>query len=87
MKLYKLTDTPQAKSQSSPLTPQRLDIINLLHSLRSQYERMLFLHAHAVFDADAHTAKVGRVSFCVGYVEAAVRHIRYQLGFARKGVQ
>ena len=76
----------QAKSQSSPLTPKRLDVINLLHSLRSQYERMLLLHANAVFDADAHAAEVGWVSFCVGYIETAVTHTKYQLGFARKGV-
>ena len=74
-----------AKSQCSPLIPKRLNVINLLHSLRSQYERMLFQHANAVFDADAHTAEVGWVSFCVGYVEATLTPIKYQLEFARKG--
>ncbi len=60
-----------AHSQSSPLIPQRLDIIHLLHSLCSEYERMLFLYANAIFDADAHAAEVGRVSFRVGNVDAA----------------
>lgn len=57
-------------SQSSPLIPQRLDVIYLLHSLCGEYERMLFLYANAIFDADAHAAEMGRVSFCVGNVEA-----------------
>ena len=75
-----------AQSQCSPLVPKRLNVINLLHSLRGQYERMLFQHANAVFDADAHAAEVGWVSFCVGDVEAAVTHIKYWLEFAREGV-
>lgn len=74
--LYVIYTMP-AKSQSSPLVPKRLNVINLLHSLGSQYERMLFLHANAIFDADAHTAEVGWVSFCVGYVEAAMTHSKY----------
>ena len=75
--LYELIYTMHTQSQSSPLNPKRLNVINLLHSLRSQYERILFQHANAIFDADAHAAEVGGVSFCVGYVEAAVRHIKY----------
>ena len=53
---------------AAPLTPQRLDIVDLLHSLRSQHERMLLLHANAVLDADAHAAEVGRVRIRVGNV-------------------
>ena len=44
------------------LIPQRLDIINLLHSLRSQHKRMLLLHTDAIFDTDAHAAEVSGVS-------------------------
>ena len=44
------------------LIPQRLDIINLLHSLRSQHKRMLLLHTDAIFDTDAHAAEVRGVS-------------------------
>ena len=62
----------KARLGASFLIPQRLDVINLLHGLCSQYKRMLFLHAYAVFDTDAHTAEVGWVSVGVGDVEAAL---------------
>lgn len=58
--------------QSNSLVPERLNVIDLLHSLRSQHKRMLFLHANAIFDADAHTAEVDWVGFCVGDVEAGL---------------
>ena len=58
-------------SQASPLIPQRLDVIDLLHSLCGEYKRVFFLYANAIFDADAHAAEVGWVSVCVGNVDAA----------------
>lgn len=61
----------KASLQSSPLNPQRFNVVDLLHSFCSQYKRMLFLYANAIFDADAHAAEVGWVSFCIGDVEAA----------------
>lgn len=60
-----------AHPQPSFLIPQRLDIINLLHSFRGQYKRMLFLHTDAIFDTDAHAAEMCRISVRVWNVEAA----------------
>ena len=31
---------------------------------------MFLLHAHAIFDPDAHASKGGRPPICVGYIEA-----------------
>ena len=55
-----------------PLVSQRFNVIDLLHSLCSQYKRMLFLYANTIFNADTHAAEVGRVILCVGDVEAAL---------------
>ena len=70
--IYQAYKESNTHRQPRFLTPQRLDVINLLYSLCSQYKRMLFLYTNAIFDADAHAAEVGRVGFCVGNVEAAL---------------
>lgn len=58
--------------QYSPLVPQCFNVIDFLHSLCSQYKRMLFLYANAIFNADAHAAEVGWVVLGVRDVEAAL---------------
>ena len=62
---------PHNHLRPKSLIPQRFNIIDLLHSLRSQYKRMLLLYTNTIFDTDAHAAEMGRVSFRVGDVEAA----------------
>ena len=56
-------------SQIPFLAPQRLDIVHLLHSLRSQHKRMLLLHTDAVFDTNAHAAEVSGVSVRIGNIK------------------
>ena len=58
------------RQSTARLVPEGLDVHDLLDGLGGQHERVLFLHAHAVFDADAHAAERGRVRFRVGDVEA-----------------
>ena len=71
MQYFKIYPLHTLHRWTSQLIPQRLDVIHFLHSFCSQYKRMLFLYANAIFNADAHAAEVGWVSFCVGNVEAA----------------
>ena len=65
------SNLPWLNKKLPPLIPQRLNIVNLLHSLRRQHERMLLLHTNAVLDSNAHAAEMRRELICVGNVEAA----------------
>ena len=69
------SNPPTLVEQQPPpplLTHQRLNILNLLHSLRRQHERMLLLHANAIFDSNAHAAEMRRELIRVGNVETAL---------------